>query len=101
MEEILHQLIYGFSHYLQVFYRSNRWLFGISEPSTVSQAAFASWEGRHPNLEILLMEEIPNNQLGCIKPCNEMYIMGYLPSHTISTFLPLTDIRIRAMLITA
>ena len=35
MEEILHQLIGSFSHYLQGFIHP-RWSFGISEPSTVS-----------------------------------------------------------------
>ena len=36
MEEILHQLIGSLSHYLQGFIHP-RWLFGISEPSTVGK----------------------------------------------------------------
>ena len=38
MDEILHQLIGSLSHYFQRFIHP-RWLFGISEPSTVSTGA--------------------------------------------------------------
>ena len=41
MEEILHQLIDSFSHDLQGFIHP-RWLFGISEPSTVWLWAYVS-----------------------------------------------------------
>ena len=39
VEEILHQLIWLISHYLQGFIHP-RWLFGISEPSTVCSVIF-------------------------------------------------------------
>ena len=39
MEDILHQLIWRISHVMESFI-NDRWLFGISEPSTVSQTNY-------------------------------------------------------------
>ena len=61
MEEILHQLICSFSHYLQGFTHP-RWLFGISEPSTAISSLSGYLTTRHL---YSIFTKIPNfyNQL--------------------------------------
>ena len=55
------------SHYLQGFIHL-RWLFGISEPSTVAPVFSGAFAVSFRECIILLMEEILHH-LGCIIPC--------------------------------
>ena len=57
MEEILHQLIGRLSHDLPGFIHS-RWLFGISEPSTVFQSTSTGVESQtQRHLEFWLLDQ--------------------------------------------
>ena len=59
MEEILHQLKWRIYHYLQGFVHV-KWLFGISEPSTVSQP----FRTHEKNMEFSLFPTTPQSVSG-------------------------------------